>query len=73
MTKYGEMFIVSAAPVLVAEPRTSNWLHEIKWDGWRTQIIRDAEGLRIYTRHQTDWTKRPRANSIPTPLSLMPS
>jgi bifunctional non-homologous end joining protein LigD len=52
-------FIVPAVPILVGQPPTGpEWLHEIKWDGWRIQIIRDAEGIQFYSRHKTDWTKR---------------
>jgi ATP-dependent DNA ligase len=52
-------FIVPAAPIPVSTPPTGpDWLHEIKWDGWRIQVIRDASGVRIYSRNRTDWTKR---------------
>jgi ATP-dependent DNA ligase len=48
-----------AAPVLVtAIPTGPNWLHEIKWDGWRCQIIKDEGGFRIYSRNRKDWTTR---------------
>ena len=36
----------------------SEWLHEIKWDGWRIQIIKDDESVRIYSRTRTDLTPR---------------
>ena len=48
-----------AAPVLAAAPPSGpNWLHEIKWDGWRCQIIKDEGGFRIYSRNRLDWTTR---------------
>ena len=51
-------FIIPAAPVLVSAPPTGpEWLHEVKWDGWRIQIIKD-DGVRIYSRTQTDLTDR---------------
>lgn len=51
-------FIVPSAPVLVSAPPTGkDWLHEVKWDGWRIQIIKH-HGVRIYSRTRTDFTKR---------------
>jgi ATP-dependent DNA ligase len=50
-------YIPPASPILVKQPPTGpNWLHEIKWDGWRCQIIKDADGVRIHTRKGNDWT-----------------
>ena len=34
------------------------WLHEIKIDGCRLLAIRDSGGVRLLTRHGTDWTDR---------------
>jgi bifunctional non-homologous end joining protein LigD len=52
-------FITPAAPVLVSSPPTgTDWLHEIIWDGWRLQIIRDVRGVRIYSRNRVDWCDR---------------
>ena len=39
-------------------PTGPNWLHEIKWDGWRCQIIMDSDGIRIHTRKGNDWTEQ---------------
>jgi bifunctional non-homologous end joining protein LigD len=33
-------------------------LHEIKIDGYRQLAIRDTAGVRLLTRHGTDWTDR---------------
>lgn len=53
------MFIPPAAPVPGPNPpRGPDWLHEIKWDGWRCQIIKDENGVRIYSRSMTEWTDR---------------
>ena len=50
-------FILPALPLLVEQPpRGPDWLHEIKWDGWRCQIIKDLDGIRIFTRKANDWT-----------------
>ena len=49
--------IPAAVPILVKQPPAGpNWLHEIKWDGWRCQVIKDADGIRIDTRKGNDWT-----------------
>ena len=34
------------------------WLHEVKIDGYRLLARRDATGVRLFTRHATDWTAR---------------
>jgi bifunctional non-homologous end joining protein LigD len=50
-------FIQPAQPILVKEPPTGPvWIHEIKWDGWRCQIIKDFDGIRVFTRKANDWT-----------------
>ncbi|TIL55695.1 MAG: ATP-dependent DNA ligase [Mesorhizobium sp.] len=44
-------------PTLVAKPpQGDGWTHEVKFDGYRTQIIIDAGGARIFTRRGLDWT-----------------
>ena len=49
--------IPAAVPILVKQPPAGpNWLHEIKWDGWRCQVIKDADGIRVHTRRGNDWT-----------------
>ncbi|TIX65155.1 MAG: DNA ligase, partial [Mesorhizobium sp.] len=52
-------FIKPQEPVLVETPPASDdWLHEIKYDGFRTQIILDWSGARALTRTGIDWSKR---------------
>lgn len=52
-------FINPQEPLLVLEPPLSDdWLHEIKYDGFRTQLIRDWAGVRALTRTGIDWSKR---------------
>jgi bifunctional non-homologous end joining protein LigD len=36
----------------------SGWLHEIKHDGFRMLVRRDAAGVRLFTRNGHDWTGR---------------
>ena len=39
-------------------PRTPNWIHEIKHDGYRLMVRRDSSGIRLITRNGNDWTER---------------
>jgi ATP-dependent DNA ligase len=39
-------------------PSGSNWLHEIKHDGYRLMVRRDPVGIRLITRQGNDWTTR---------------
>ena len=39
-------------------PRGDGWLHEIKHDGFRMLVRRDAAGVRLFTRNGHDWTER---------------
>ncbi|RWC47943.1 MAG: DNA ligase [Mesorhizobium sp.] len=52
-------FIKPQEPILVLEPPVSDdWIHEIKYDGFRTQLILDWAGARAFTRTGIDWSKR---------------
>jgi bifunctional non-homologous end joining protein LigD len=48
------------APALPAArpPSGSNWIHEIKHDGYRLMARRDPVGIRLITRRDNDWTTR---------------
>src|SRR5262249_8692028 len=39
-------------------PAGADWLHEIKLDGFRMLVRRDAEGVWLFTRNGHDWTGR---------------
>jgi bifunctional non-homologous end joining protein LigD len=39
-------------------PTGSNWLHEIKHDGFRIMALRDVDGVRLITRNGNDFTRR---------------
>ena len=41
-----------------AKEPPSDWIHEIKHDGFRILARRDAERVRLFTRHATDFTDR---------------
>jgi bifunctional non-homologous end joining protein LigD len=39
-------------------PSGSNWIHEIKHDGYRLMARRDPVGIRLITRGGHDWAAR---------------
>jgi bifunctional non-homologous end joining protein LigD len=39
-------------------PSGEQWLHEIKYDGYRVQVHVSAGKKKVYTRNGLDWTKR---------------
>jgi bifunctional non-homologous end joining protein LigD len=39
-------------------PGGPNWVHEIKYDGFRIQARIDASNIRLFTRKKLDWTER---------------
>ena len=52
-------FIVPCSPVQRGRPPAGNdWLHEVKFDGWRIQLHKHAHGVTIFTRNGTDVTTR---------------
>ncbi|TIL87504.1 MAG: ATP-dependent DNA ligase [Mesorhizobium sp.] len=52
-------FLPPMMPTLVAKPpQGDDWMHEAKFDGYRSQIIIDAGGARIFTRRGLDWTSK---------------
>jgi len=52
-------FIPPLAPTLVDQPPAgANWIHEIKHDGFRTQLVIEGIGARAFTRRGHDWSKR---------------
>lgn len=52
-------FIDPATPVLVPEPPLGpEWLHEIKWDGYRMQVQKAGDRVRLFNRRGQDCTHR---------------
>ncbi|CAH2400520.1 ATP-dependent DNA ligase [Mesorhizobium ventifaucium] len=52
-------FIAPLMPTLVDKPlEGGDWIHEVKFDGYRSQIIIDEAGTRIFTRNGMDWTAK---------------
>ena len=39
-------------------PDTPDWLHEIKYDGYRLRLERNGDRVRLITRGGYDWTDR---------------
>jgi bifunctional non-homologous end joining protein LigD len=52
-------FIFPAQPVLrLKPPAGTDWVHEIKHDGYRMIVHRDGPTVRLYSRNAYDWTVR---------------
>jgi bifunctional non-homologous end joining protein LigD len=52
-------FVEPLLPTLVEKPPEGHdWIHEVKFDGYRSQMIIDEEGTRIFTRRGLDWTAK---------------
>jgi bifunctional non-homologous end joining protein LigD len=55
-------FIKPMAPTLAKIlPAGPEWLHEVKFDGWRMQLHVDDDQAFLYSKNGTDYTKRFRA------------
>lgn len=52
-------FIEFQMPTLVEKPpKSDGWIHEIKYDGYRTQLIIQPGKAQAFTRRGFDWTDR---------------
>ena len=52
-------FITPAAPVLRTAPPTGpDWIHEVKFDGFRVQLHKDGDEVTVYSRNGNDVTRR---------------
>ena len=51
-------FIKPQLATLKSKAPKGDWLHEIKYDGYRVQIHINAGKKRVFTRNGLDWTKR---------------
>ncbi len=48
-------FIKPMAPTLaIIPPAGPNWLHEVKFDGWRMQLHVDDGSATLYSKNGTD-------------------
>jgi bifunctional non-homologous end joining protein LigD len=70
-------FIKPMAPTLAKiPPKGPDWLHEVKFDGWRMQIHVESGSASLYSKNGTDYTKRFRAlrdtiESIPVKSAII--
>jgi ATP-dependent DNA ligase len=39
-------------------PAGPDWLHEVKYDGYRIMVIREDKRVRLITKGGQDWTDR---------------
>ncbi|WP_322597003.1 RNA ligase family protein [Bradyrhizobium sp. SEMIA] len=39
-------------------PDGPDWIHEVKYDGYRLMVVRQNDRVRLLTRNGHDWTKR---------------
>ena len=46
------------ANVAIRPPEGDQWLHEVKHDGYRTELIIERGRARAYTMNGHDWTTR---------------
>ncbi|MGZ3705295.1 MAG: DNA ligase D [Bdellovibrionota bacterium] len=46
------------AKLVSAPPMTGEWLHELKFDGYRLQLHVQGKKVKIYTRSGNDWTRK---------------
>src|SRR6476620_1886183 len=41
-----------------AVPFGDDWIHEVKYDGYRMRVVRNGKNVRLFSKGGTDWTKR---------------
>src|SRR4051812_29187002 len=41
-----------------AVPSTDDWIHEIKYDGYRGRVVRDGSVVKVLSKAGLDWTWR---------------
>src|SRR5215204_4135792 len=52
-------FVEFCDPTLREQPPSgADWLHEIKWDGYRAQLHLRQEKVTVYSRSGFDWTRQ---------------
>ena len=52
-------FVPPQMPTVVEQsPEEEGWVHEAKIEGYRTQIIIDRGGVRLYSKNGWDWTTK---------------
>jgi bifunctional non-homologous end joining protein LigD len=52
-------FVPPCIPTLAYKvPSGPEWILEVKHDGYRLQVRREGDSLRLFTRRGIDWTRR---------------
>lgn len=52
-------FVPTMQPTLVdAAPEGDDWIHEIKHDGYRTELVLNGDESRAFTRNGHDWSDK---------------
>ena len=41
-----------------AVPSGDDWIHEVKYDGYRMRVVRNGKTVRLFSKGGTDWSKR---------------
>jgi bifunctional non-homologous end joining protein LigD len=55
VTRYSQVQLATLAD---APPEGGQWLHEIKYDGYRLLAFLEQDDVKLYTRNGNDWTRR---------------
>jgi bifunctional non-homologous end joining protein LigD len=45
-------------PTTKAVPSGPDWIHEVKYDGYRLRVERDGDRVRLFSRGGHDWSRR---------------
>jgi bifunctional non-homologous end joining protein LigD len=57
--KRADGYIPPCVPTRAAKPPAgTDWVHEIKHDGYRLQVRRQGDAVRLFTRRGYDWSSR---------------
>jgi bifunctional non-homologous end joining protein LigD len=70
-------FIRPMAPTAVPHaPVGVDWLHEVKFDGWRAQLHVEGDAYTLYSKNGADFTKRfkqlaPLAKAVPAKTAII--
>jgi bifunctional non-homologous end joining protein LigD len=60
-------FISPCIPTRAGKPPSGpDWVHEIRHDGYRLQVRRDGDTVRLFTRRGYDWSGRYPAIAVTT-------
>jgi bifunctional non-homologous end joining protein LigD len=55
----GAGYVAPLKPTLASEPPAGDgWIHELKHDGYRVQVVIEGSSIRVFTKNGHDWTDR---------------